>query len=338
MHLSLDGQGRAHVDHVRAALPAEWRNLDIVIHAAPQVLAYRTRTRLHVVCDRGRPVVGMYESGTHDPVPVDRCAVLEPALEGVRRSLGALLEGSRGHGQVLMALGLDRIPVLDVRWSGDFAAVCFGRLERAIAVRRLAGARVTIGDASRPATVGDPTPWMAGADGKALRLAPGGFAQASEQTSAALTKHVARLVHGYHADKAVELYAGAGNLTILLAREVPGLIAVESSHEACEAARANLASRGLIARVVNTDAEEFAFSASTRVVVLDPPRTGARAVAQRLATSRVRYVVYVSCDPPTLARDLKILASSYQAQSVATFEMFPQTSHVESVVSLERKS
>ncbi len=74
-----------------------------------------------------------------------------------------------------------------------------------------------------------------------------------------------------------------------------------------------------------------------KLVVLDPPRTGARAVAERLAGSRVARVVYVSCDAQTLGRDLAILEKAYAPISVTAFEMFPQTSHVEAVVALERR-
>jgi 23S rRNA (uracil1939-C5)-methyltransferase len=134
----------------------------------------------------------------------------------------------------------------------------------------------------------------------------------------------------------VELYAGAGNLTIALARVLGDLVAVESSRAACDAARKNLAVRGLAARVVEADAASHAWSPATRVLVLDPPRTGARDVAARLAASRVRRVVYVSCDPQTLGRDLALLAPAYALASVDVFEMFPQTSHVETVVALDR--
>src|SRR5580704_4407617 len=163
---------------------------------------------------------------------------------------------------------------------------------------------------------------MTGADGGPLRLPPGGFAQAGEAVNAALTVHVARVVQPWRADKAVELYAGAGNLSVLLAREVGDLACVESSRDACEAARENLAARGAKnARVVEADAAGYAWAKAVRLVVLDPPRTGARAVAERLATSRVPRVVYVSCDPQTLGRDLGLLAPAYVARSVATFEM-----------------
>jgi 23S rRNA (uracil1939-C5)-methyltransferase len=336
MHLSLEAQGRAHVEHVLAALPAAWRGAPATHHAAVEGLAYRTRARLHVRWERGRIEVGMHETGTHDPVVVDVCAVLEPAVENARRNLGALFQGSRGQGDVQIALGSERRPVLEVRWTGEIADSCFARLEQAVKAGELAGARVLVGDASRPAVVGDPTPWVPGADDVPLRLAPGGFGQASERMNATLALHVAALVRPLAVDKAVELYAGSGNLSVVLAREVRELVLVESSREACDAARANLAARGLRARVVEADAAAYAWGATTRLVVLDPPRTGARAVAERLAASRVPHVVYVSCDPQTLGRDLALLAPGYVARSVATFEMFPQTSHVETVVALER--
>jgi 23S rRNA (uracil1939-C5)-methyltransferase len=341
MHLSLEAQARGHLEHLRAALPAPWRDVAIHTQAAPAALEQRIRARVHVRCSRGgRAVVGMHGAGTHEPVEVERCAVLDPALEGVRRRLAAVLAGSRGQGDAQIALGAGRLPVVELRWDGELAREAFGRLEAAVNEKAIAGAGVIAGDATRPAVIGDPTPWMQGPDGKPLRLAPGGFGQATEPMNTLLAKHVAELARRWHPGKGVELYAGAGNLSVLLAREVGDLVCVESSRGACQAARANLVDRGLGAgvRVVEADAESYAWSPATRLVVLDPPRTGARAVAERLAAARTPFVVYVSCDPPTLGRDLAILQASHALVSVAAFEMFPNTSHIEAVVALERSA
>jgi 23S rRNA (uracil1939-C5)-methyltransferase len=338
MHLSPRAQAAAHVEHARAALPAAWREAHVETHAAEETLAYRVRTRVHAKAERRRIVVGMHEARTHDAVEVDSCAVLDPTLERARRGLAALLDGSTGRGDVLLALGAGRKAIADVAWRGEVAAACFGRLERAVAAGDLAGARVTMEGARRPAVVGDATPWMNGADDAPLRLAPGGFGQASERMNRALARHVAEVAGHARAERATELFAGAGNLTVMLAPVVKELTAVESSAEACAAARANLAARGAThVHVVEGDALAHAWPPSTRLLVLDPPRTGARAVAERLPASHVRRVVYVSCDTQTLARDLAILEPAYALSSVATFEMFPQTSHVEVVVALERR-
>jgi 23S rRNA (uracil1939-C5)-methyltransferase len=339
MHLSLEAQVRAHVEHLRAALPAAWRAVPIACTLATEPLAYRTRARVHVQsAPRGRMLVGMNEARSHEPVEVETCAVLHPALEAARRSLGTMFAGCRGRGDVQLALGVGRLPVLDVTWDGEVAPDAFTRLEAAVDAGTLAGAQLAIGEVTHPARIGDPTPWMIGADGAPLRLTPGGFAQASEGVNSALAVHVAATVRPWGVDKAVELYAGAGNLSVLLAREARELACIESSRDACNAARVNLASRGLAgARVVEADAEGYVWGKSTRLVVLDPPRTGARAVAERLVAARVAHVVYVSCDAQTLGRDLAILEKAYAPVSVAAFEMFPQTSHVEAVVALERR-
>ncbi len=339
MHVSVEAQERTHVEHLRAALPAAWRKETIASFPAPQALAYRTRARVHVRSLRGGAVVvGMHEARSHEPVEVDACAVLDPALEGARRTLAGLFEGSRGRGEVQLAFGTGRVPVLDVHWDGDLPPRVFARIESTVARGTIAGAQVTMGDATRPARIGDATPWTTGADGAPLRLAPGGFAQAAEAVNAALVLHVADVVRPWRAEKAVELYAGAGNLSVLLAREVGDLACVESNREACDAARDNLTRRRLQnVRVIEADADSYAWTKSVRLVVVDPPRTGARATAERLAASRVPHVVYVSCDTQTLGRDLAILEKGYAPVSLKAFEMFPQTSHVEVVVALERR-
>ena len=128
---------------------------------------------------------------------------------------------------------------------------------------------------------------------------------------------------------------------MLLAQLDPDqLVAVESARESCDAARANLSARGFGARakVVEADASSFAIPPRTHLLVLDPPRTGARELCTRIAASSAKHVIYVSCDTQTLARDLALLAGSFAPRAVEAFELFPQTSHVEAVVHLERRA
>ncbi|HVJ89822.1 MAG TPA: methyltransferase, partial [Labilithrix sp.] len=275
---------------------------------------------------------------------VDTCVVLDAVLDRTRCALATWLEGARGRGEAQLALshpGEPRKAVLDLRWTGDLPGEVFGRLERAVAHGELAGARVFTGDARVPAKIADATPYISGADGEPLRLAAGGFSQATEEGNVALAQRVGELARELAPGPCVELYAGAGNLTILLARDRE-VTAVEQNADACAAARVNLTARGLAkARVVEADASAFDIPRSTRLVVLDPPREGARAVAEALAASAIARprgapaIIYVACDPPTLARDVRTLGDAgYAVRSIDTFEMFPHTSHVESVVVL----
>lgn len=339
MHLAPTAQAAEHAAIVQRLLgedaPAP------ASHAPARPLGYRTRARVHVEAKRGRVAVGMFARRSHDPLPVDRCVVLDPVLDRARARLASWLEGASGRGEAQLSLGRpgeDRRSVLDLRWKGELPGATFGRLERAVVEGALAGARVFAGDVRVPATIGDPTPFITGADDQPLRLAPGGFSQATEEGNAILAGRVRDLARELQPGPAVELHAGAGNLTVLLARD-RDVIAVEQSAEACRAARENLAARGLAARVVEADASTFALPRAASLVVLDPPREGARAVtaalADRASKARPPAIVYVACDPPTLARDVRALAQAgWELRSVETFEMFPQTSHVETVVVL----
>lgn len=310
-------------------------------HRPSRVLGYRTRARVHVEAKRGRTSVGMFARRSHAPVIVDTCAVLDPVLDRARAAVAGWLEGAQGRGEAQLGLGLpgeSRKAVLDLRWKGELPGSVFARLERAVAGGELAGARVFAGAVRVPATIGDPTPFIAGADGRPLRLAPGGFSQATEEGNVLLAGRVAELARGFPPGPCVELFAGAGNLTVLLARDRE-VVAVEQDHDACVAARANLEARSLAARVVEADANAHTIPKNASLVVLDPPREGARAVAEALATRGVKgrapAIVYVACDPPTLARDVKTLTDAgWAIRDVETFEMFPQTSHVETVVTL----
>lgn len=335
MHVSHAGQLRAHEAHVREAVG----DVPIEVHPAERTLRYRERARLHARAAKGRAIVGPNEARSRSPLSIDACAVLHPLLDEARRNVELLLEGANGAAEVGLSLGAERRPVLELRFSADLPPAFFARLEDQTRAGAWAGARVWTHGARVPAVIGDPTPWTIGADGEPLRLAPGGFGQAHAEVNRALGNWAAS-----HAGDArllgkttVELYAGAGNLTVLFARRLPRVTAVESDADSCAAAQDNLARRGLRARVVCADAEAFSLPGDTVTVVLDPPRTGAKIVCQSLATSSVRRIVYVSCDPPSLKRDLAFLADRFAIRNAALFEMFPHTSHVECAVVLTRR-
>jgi 23S rRNA (uracil1939-C5)-methyltransferase len=161
--------------------------------------------------------------------------------------------------------------------------------------------------------------------------------QAFEAMNHRLVDHV-DAVSEVDGANAIELFAGSGNFTVALARRTDGLETVEQSEAAVEAARENLSQRALRARLRVGDADVAKVSGQTRVAVLDPPRVGARGACERLAASRVKRVVMVSCDPATLARDASILHRDgrFVLERVDVFEMFPFTSHVETVAVLRR--
>ena len=133
-----------------------------------------------------------------------------------------------------------------------------------------------------------------------------------------------------------------GLFTLPLARQFQKVIGVEASASAVRFARRNLQRAGLDnARVIAASVTDWFRSGATKVgpvdfVLLDPPRAGAEsAVIKGILNLEPAEISYVSCDPATLARDLKkLLSSGYTINSLAAFDLFPQTHHVETVVRL----
>jgi 23S rRNA (uracil1939-C5)-methyltransferase len=140
-------------------------------------------------------------------------------------------------------------------------------------------------------------------------------------------------------ETALDLYCGVGLFTLPLARRFARVVGVEANSVATLFARRNLQQTGLTnARVVTASVAEWMRSKSGEVdfILLDPPRAGAEsAVIKGMLELQPQRISYVSCDPATLARDLKkLIAGGYAIESVAGFDLFPQTHHVETVVLL----
>jgi 23S rRNA (uracil1939-C5)-methyltransferase len=140
---------------------------------------------------------------------------------------------------------------------------------------------------------------------------------------------------------AIDLYCGVGLFTLPLARRFAQVIGVEANRRSADFARRNLE----FAKLENVEIvtlsvadwiKQFRSFEEIDFLLLDPPRAGCEnVVIEGILTLRPREIAYVSCDPATLARDLKkLIASGYSLDSVAAFDMFPQTHHVETVVRL----
>jgi 23S rRNA (uracil1939-C5)-methyltransferase len=166
------------------------------------------------------------------------------------------------------------------------------------------------------------------------------FLQVNADVNAALIATVtawAALTGGEHV---VDLYAGFGNFSLPLARR-SRVTAVESSPSAVADARWNARASGGSIRVVGRSVDDWSPDPPDRhpdLVVMDPPRTGlSRAAVARVIDLNAPRLLYVSCEPATLARDLTRFGhTGYRCRRVLAFDMFPQTAHVETLVELQR--
>lgn len=165
-------------------------------------------------------------------------------------------------------------------------------------------------------------------------LAATSFGQVNEAVGAALHRHVVARVAARNPGTVIDAYAGTGETAAALAALGMRVTAIEIDREAANlcASRLPAGSRSLIGRVENLITNAL----PADVVILNPPRVGLHeAVTRSLERQRrqVRAIVYVSCDPATLARDIARLPG-YRVDRVETFDMFPQTAHVETVCEL----
>ncbi len=203
----------------------------------------------------------------------------------------------------------------------------------------IAGALLIPGEAKGPTeTLGSPVIEEGG-----LFHRPDGFAQANAEVNAAL---VARSIEWLELEpqaSVLELYSGNGNFTFAIAEHSGQVTAIESStvsvQLAQQAARARKVSN---VRFVQNDAEKSADglvreAARFDRLLLDPPRTGAPKVGTWASRLLVTRVVYVACDPASLARDAASLAEhGFRPQALQLFDLFPQTHHIEAVMAFGR--
>lgn len=180
--------------------------------------------------------------------------------------------------------------------------------------------------------------------GVRVRLSPLSFYQVNRAQAEKLYQKAAEYAGLTGKETVIDLYCGAGTIGLSMARQAKRLIGVEIVPEAVKDARENAANNGIQnAEFLCADAAEAAVTLQKRgiaadVVILDPPRKGCEPeLLETVAQLAPQRIVYVSCDPATLARDCALLSEKgYRVQELTPFDLFPRTAHVECVVSMSR--
>jgi 23S rRNA (uracil1939-C5)-methyltransferase len=335
-HIALPAQRRAKEAIVAEQLArlGGLRDVDVrPILAAPDGFAHRARVTL--VAEGRR--LGYQRARSHVLEEITGCPIARPVVEQHFDAARRLAERLRtaptrvtiaeAPGGVVLVAALAAAPV-----PPDVAAAETLLSEHA-SVR---GA--VLGHGTDRAIVGDPTVRVELEPGLAIEAPADVFAQVNPAANRLLVETVLRL-GGFSAGTTVlDLYCGAGNFALPLARRGVHVHGVERDALAVEAARANAARLGLNARFTAASVADALARDRGRVdgVVLDPPRAGAADAIDALVALAPRRIVYVSCDPATLARDLARLARhGHAVRVVQPVDVFPQTFHVETVSLIE---
>lgn len=308
-------------------------------------LGYRRAARIGINQRQrdGEILVGFRRRGSHKLLNIEHCPVLVPRLQPVFNLLREALADQgdiRQLTHVDLACG-DEDGFLRVRCTRRPSAALTRRLE---AVAHQLELTLVIGLDEGELTQGAAQAHYAlPASRIELAFAATDFIQVNAEINRAMVQQAVDWLDPQPQQRVLDLFCGLGNFTLPLARRAGQVVGVEGAAEMVERARHNAAAAGLDnARFYRADlSESFRhapwFRDGFELILLDPPRTGAREAVRQLAGYGARKVLYISCNPSALVADLPLLtAAGYRVTRCGIMDMFPHTAHVESMLLLER--
>jgi 23S rRNA (uracil1939-C5)-methyltransferase len=306
---------------------------------------WRTRAVFHVASGAGGLQLGLYEEGTHRVVDLEACLQVSDAMN---RTARAILAGLRERADLAL-----RVKGIALAESGDG--------QQLVAVLQVEG---ELGPLAGLAALQGDLPWVTGLALLSERGAHSTFVMLHGEPyvvasvgGLTLRSHACAFFQGNRflveplaeavlaelpvAGTVLDLYSGVGLFSLLAARRGATVHAAELDDLAVADARHNAERAGLKVAFEIADVRTALASwpvTTSESVILDPPRSGAEpGIVEAIAARKPERIVYVSCDPPTLGRDLKRLAAAgYRLQSLQAFDLFPDTFHVETIASLVR--
>ena len=351
--------GGCQWQHLPYAVQGEWKqrifgdmlkrqlgvadNLLRPILAAEDEWHYRSRVQFKCRMTADGFVMGFYRPGSHYVVDVHTCPISHPLINGALQKFRDFLpQTPYAHQipQVDLAVGDDEGLRAVVHFIGVEVEACIAALKTFaeqydIALFLQCGRKETLRHVHGKELV------QINVDDPPLRLGygPGGFAQVNLEQNRRLVAEVIETVESLSPRTVLDLYCGMGNFTLPLARRCSSVFGIEDFAPAIEQARKNaLANHIDHIEFLAAAAEEYPPQwGNADMIVLDPPRSGAYALCKRLIDSSAQHILYVSCDPSTLSRDLKpLLHQGFSLVWSRSVDMFPQTYHIESVTLLSR--
>jgi 23S rRNA (uracil1939-C5)-methyltransferase len=314
---------------------------------------YRRRARLSVrlVAKKGGVLVGFHEKRSSFVAVMDSCDIMPQAISQQIPALKELIAGMSCPDrlpQIEVAIGDDQI-VLILRHLEALTAADEARLRDYADRHRVTFYLQPGGPDSawqfHPADA-PPLEYRLPDFDVRLRFRPTDFTQVNHGINRMLVRRAMALLRPSPGENVGDLFCGLGNFTLPIARLGAQVIGVEGSTALVERARANAALNGLaercgfqVANLFEASEESLARLGRLDKLLIDPPREGAIAVVKALGETGPIRIVYVSCNPATLARDAAVLVheKGYVLRAAGIASMFPHTSHVESIALFERQ-
>lgn len=316
---------------------------------AGPVWSYRRRARLgcKYVFKKEKVFVGFRERGSPLLADLRRCEVLAEPVGALIEDLATLVGGLELRARIaqIEVAVADNVTalvlrVLDAPGAADLAALRNFEIRHDIALYLQSGGLDTVTPLSPPAT---PLVYRLPGLTAGIEFAPTDFIQVNGELNRMMIARAVELLAPEASDRVLDLFCGLGNFSLPLALRVAAVTGVEGDAALVARARAN-ATRNAIGNAdfhaanLAADVSQAAWARQAYdLVLLDPPRAGAREVLPVIAACQPRRIVYVSCHAGTLARDAGILAGQhgYRLSAAGIMDMFPHTAHVESIALFE---
>ena len=365
-HMDYEEETRLKAERVKTCLNrmAGEQLEEMPILAAPTCFGYRNKAQYPVAQKKGRAYAGFFRAGTHQVVENDRCLILPEGTDAVKAAVMDYVNQYRvaAYDEVAHKGLLRHIYVRRGAVSGEIL-VCLvingeiiprpeeliRRLEK---IPGFATLVLSINTKKGNAVLGDKFITLSGKGyiedtlcGLTFRLSPRSFYQVNHHQAQRLYQAAIDLAGITKEDLVLDMYCGVGTITLAMASAAGKVIGVEVIQQAVEDAKDNARRNGIEnAQFLCADAGAAALELEKQgirpdVVVVDPPRKGLNADAiEAMHRMNPRRIVYVSCDPATLARDVALLKQrGYKLQTAMAADLFPRCSHVESICCLVRE-
>ncbi len=320
-----------------------------------QAWGYRHRARMSVrlVPKKGGVLVGFHERKSSFIADMDSCEVMPRRISDMIRPLRQLIAGlsiATRLPQIELAVG-DEVTVLVLRILEALSLQDKEALRAFAAQYRVQLWLQTAGpDSARPFFPAQAPPlyYSMPEFGVRIHFLPTDFTQVNHAVNRVLVRRAMALLDPQPGERIADLFCGLGNFSLPIASRGAEVLGVEGNAELVQRAEHNARENGLTGRARFQSANLFEAAGSARFdingdngfdkLLIDPPRDGAVEVVKALRADGPRRIVYVSCDPATLARDAAILVQvkGYRLAAAGVINMFPHTSHVESIALFER--
>ncbi len=308
------------------------------IVASPNEFNFRNKVTLSAWFYKGQWHLGYNQKGSNRKVAIDSCPISDEIVDSTIKRIS----------EVLSSLGDPHYPLDKIHVSSN------GKRSQVTLVpwrsKRGSNLKTLLKHLKRHKETENSSISGAGETGFELNIAgnrflttPSAFTQVNSAVNELMIKTVLDFTELAGDETVLDLYSGIGNFSIPLARQSKELLGVELSNNSVKLARENLKLNSIeniifqnadcedAIQILNDQEEQF------DLIVLDPPREGAKDIIEGMVDLNPEKIIYISCDPATLARDLKKLCSlGYKIFKVRPFDMFPQTFHIESVTLLAK--